>query len=240
MSTETLKMQALDEHFLRKVFYGFVAIALTALALNLAGRYFGRSIALGGHTASTIRYEVVIGNDVVVAPANAIRFAQSRRDGVAPKLELYLHWPDMTGFTRENETDFNAPGGQQDLVFLSFEPRAMSRDMSGRFEPIYRSLVEWPGRADESGIALHAFTERSGYLGEELAVLDRPAAEPLVARCVTGQAAAEMLAPCERDIQVGDDLSLVYRFPRALLADWPALEAAVRAKALEMVRTKPR
>ena len=46
-----------------------------------------------------------------------------------------------------------------------------------------------------------------------LAVAERPGEDPFVARCLTGASAAESLAPCERDIQLGDDLSLTYRFP---------------------------
>ena len=48
---------------------------------------------------------------------------------------------------------------------------------------------------------------------------------------------AQSLAPCERDIQVGDDLSLTYRFPQELLADWQALDAAVTAKAARFLKT---
>lgn len=240
MASDVLHTRALDEGFVRNVLYAFAAVALVALAINLAGRWFGHTIALGGHTESTARYEVVIGNDVVIAPANAIRFQQARRDGVAPKLDLYFRWPGLTGYTAGNAADFNDVGGSHDLVFVTIEPRMMSRDMSGRFEPIYRSLVAEPGTPGEGGSLLHDFTEKSGYLGEVLAVLPRTGAEPLVARCMTEAAAAGMLAPCERDIQVGQDLSLVYRFPRRLLAEWPALESAVRARALEIVTTATR
>lgn len=240
MTTDTLRTRAIDEDFARKVFYLFAAIALAALAVNLGGRWLGHSIALGGHSTSTDLREVVIGNDVILAPENTVRYEQARRDGVAPKLDLYFRWPGLTGYTSQTAPDFNDASVERRLVFVTLEPRTMSRDMSGRFEPIYRSLIEWPGQADISGIVLHAFTEKSGYLGEQLAVLERTGAEPLVSRCVTGAAAAEMLAPCERDIQVGSDLSLVYRFPRALLAEWPALESAIRARALEMVQTTTR
>ena len=55
----------------------------------------------------------------------------------------------------------------------------------------------------------------------------RPGKDPFVARCLSGPSAEESLAPCERDIHVGDDLSLSYRFPIELLADWQALDKAV-------------
>jgi hypothetical protein len=40
-----------------------------------------------------------------------------------------------------------------------------------------------------------------------------------------------------RRVEIGDNLSLTYRFPRELLADWRILDAAVMARAAEMVRT---
>ncbi|MGO4843225.1 hypothetical protein AB4144_64220, partial [Rhizobiaceae sp. 2RAB30] len=58
-----------------------------------------------------------------------------------------------------------------------------------------------------------------------------------VARCLTGQSAEESLAPCERDIHVGGNLSLTYRFPRELLQGWRSLDAAVLATARSLIRT---
>ena len=52
-----------------------------------------------------------------------------------------------------------------------------------------------------------------------------------MARCLSGPSAEESLAPCERDIHVGDDLSLSYRFPAELLKDWQALDQAVQGQA---------
>ena len=53
-----------------------------------------------------------------------------------------------------------------------------------------------------------------------LAVAAQPDGGAFVARCLVGESAAESLAPCERDIHVGDNLSLSYRFPTELLGDW--------------------
>ena len=40
----------------------------------------------------------------------------------------------------------------------------MSRDMSGRFAPIYSSLIVKPGKPGPGGIDVYAFIEKSGYL----------------------------------------------------------------------------
>jgi hypothetical protein len=223
--------------FMWRVFYAFAALALLSVAISLSGRWLGRTIAMAGHTDDPTMIEVVIGNNVLVAPANAIRFQHARRDGVAGRLDLYLHWPEMSGYSAGKRDAFNQAGGNRSILFLSFEERAMSRDMSGRLQPIYRSLIQQPGAVGPAGLTIHRFRESSGYLNETLAVGDRAGALPYVARCLEGAAAAQSLAPCERDVHLGENLSLTYRFPLELLPDWQALDAAVLAKAGAFLRT---
>jgi hypothetical protein len=74
-------------------------------------------------------------------------------------------------------------------------------------------------------------------MNEILVVAERLGEDPYVARCLDEAAASGSLAPCERDVQIGDDLSLVYRFPRELLADWKTLDAAVVGKINSMLKT---
>lgn len=229
-------IKSISNALMLRVFYAFTALVLLSAAINIGGKWAGRSIALGGHTDDTTLHEIVIGNNVLAVPANAIRFDKSRHDGVAARLDLYLHWPDMEGYSEAARDDFNNVDGSRRILFLSFEPRMMSRDMGGRFAPIYRSLIQQPGTPGPGGLTLFDFSEKSGYMNEVLAVVARPGEAPFVARCLSGPTAEESLAPCERDIHLGDDLSLSYRFPRELLADWPQLEAAVRTKAAQYLK----
>jgi hypothetical protein len=220
-----------------KVFYGFAALALLSVAISLTGKWLGHSIAMAGYTDDPTPREIVIGNNVIVAPSNTIRFAQARRDGIASRLDLYLRYPRMDGYSNGARDDFNGVDGRRTILFLSFEPQAMSRDMSGRFAPIYSRLIEKSGTPGPGGTTLYRFTKQSGYLDETLAVAERPGKTPFVARCLSGAAAGQSLAPCERDVLVGDDLSLTYRFPDALLAGWQELDAAVLTEAERLLRT---
>lgn len=228
--------QGISPGFLRKVIMAFVALALAAGAISLGGKFYGHSIAMGGHTDSAKIRQVVIGNNIIITPENAIRFSDARRDGVANRLDLYLRWPDLKGYTEAARPDFNHENGVRRIIFLSFEEQSMSRDMSGRFAPIYSELIDRPGKPGENGLTLYPFSAKSGYLNEELAVAQLSEEDPFVARCLTGDAAADSLAPCARDIHLGDGLSLSYRFPRELLPDWPALEASIRGKAQSMLK----
>jgi len=233
---ESPDFEVVNSTLMKRVFYIFAALALLSIAISVGGKWLGRSIAMAGYTDEMTVRQIVMGNNLISVPANFIRFDQARRDGIASRLDLYLRYPEMDGYSTAARDDFNHATTRK-IIFLSFEPRMMSRDMSGRFAPIYSALIEKPGTPGPGGTTVYAFTEKSGYLNEVLAVAERPGKDPFVARCLSGPSAEESLAPCERDIQVGDDLSLTYRFPRELLADWPALDAAIAAKVSGILKT---
>lgn len=211
-----------------RVFIAFAALAVFSAGISVAGKWAGRSIVMAGHSADTSLREIVIGNDVLSVPANMIRFDASRRDGVAARLDLYLRWPQMDGYSDAARNDFNHANGSRNILFLSFEERMMSQDMSGRLEPIYRAVIEASGRPGPGGLSVHSFSEHSGYGDEVLVVGDANGAKPFVMRCLAGEAARESLAPCERDIHVGHDLALTYRMPAGLAGSWREIDAAVR------------
>jgi hypothetical protein len=237
MAADGPEIRTVDSSLMFKVFCAFALLALLSAAISVGGNWFGRSIAMAGHTDDTTLREIVIGNDVIAVPANAIRFERARRDGIASRLDLYLRWPDMSGYSTAARDDFNHAGGSRRIIFLSFEERMMSRDMSGRLAPIYSSMIVKPGVSAPGGVVLYEFNGKSGYLNEVLAVAERPGDTPFVARCLSGPSADESLAPCERDVQVGENLSLAYRFPKELLAEWRALDAAVLAETSRILKT---
>ena len=226
----------LGARFMTRLFIGFASLAVISLGLSIAGKLFGGSIALAGYSDDPSVREIVIGNNVISAPANTIRFERARRSGIASRLDLYLRWPQLDGYSDAARDDFNNARGIRNILFLGFEERMMSRDMSGRFEPIYSALITRPGKKGPTGLTIYDFDEKSGYLNEVLAVAPLPGKDPFVARCLSGPSAEESLAPCERDVDIGDNLSLTYRFPRELLAEWQRLDAAVVAKAEQMLK----
>lgn len=235
-ATAATELKVVDSALMTKIFYGFAALALLSAAISLTGKWLGHSIAMAGYTDDTRPHEVIIGHNVIVAPANMIRFEQARRDGIASRLDLYMRYPQMDGYSLDTRDDFNGVGARKTILFLSFEPQTMSRDMSGRFQPIYSRLIEKPGTPGPGGTTIYQFSRSSGYLDEKLVVAERPGQAPFVARCLDGAAAHQSLAPCQRDVLLGDDLSLAYRFPDRLLAEWQALDQAVLAEAMRMLK----
>lgn len=220
---------------LTKVLVVVAIFAVLSLAISVGGRWIGRSIAMAGHTDDTTPRAVVISKEFLAIPANMIRFEESRRDGEASKIDLYLRWPSMDGYSQDARDEFNHVDGARTILFVRIEERMMSRDMSGRLEPVYRSLIA-PARTGPAGLSVHTFTDKSGYGDELLVVGDERSANPFVMRCLSGDLARGSVAPCERDIHIGRNLSLTYRMPAELAGSWREVEAAVRSAADQFLK----
>lgn len=234
-AAEGTDIQPVGNQFAIRVFVVFAVLALISLLLSLTGKYLGHTIQMAGHSSKTAIHQIHIGNNTLAVPANMIRFDRQRGNGVLPKLDLYLRWPDLSGYSDRTRDDFNHVGGSKKILFLSFQERSMSRDMTGRMEPIYRSLIVEPGSAGLAGLSVYGFKPISGYADEVLVVGRRENALPFVARCLNENAEKQVMADCERDIHIGDELSLLYRFPNELLGEWRSLDAAVQSMATKFL-----
>ncbi|MGH6763200.1 MAG: hypothetical protein ACRECW_16630 [Phyllobacterium sp.] len=239
-ATETFNIRPAAP-LLSRFFYALIALALLSIVLSIAGKMIGRALSLGGHTDSVESYEIVIGNNVMALPANAIRFRNQRHNGVAKRVELYLRWPDMRGYSGSTKNDFNGLNAGRRLLFVAIEEQSMSRDMSGRYLPIYSTMVEEPGKPGPDGLTIHRFKPGTAYAGEDLIVANRGAnAMPFVARCLDEDVSKAISTACQRDVHFGDGLQLIYRFPRELIGEWQAIDTAIGTFASNHLKSDPR
>jgi hypothetical protein len=237
-SSETTH-EAVGLHYAQRIFILFLALAGLSLLINVGERAVGSRIALGGHSDRVKRYEIVVGNDVLSVPENMIRLPEQRRTGEAQRLDLYVSWPRLAGYNANEAATFNGALAGSNLLFLSFEERVMSRDMTGRYEPIYKFLTDGEGTRGPLGLTRYKLKSKAGYLNEALYVgPEQSSGHRFVARCIE-ESSEHLIAPCERDIQVGTNLSAVLRFPAPLLEDWRALDAAIPIFVGGIVKTQP-
>jgi hypothetical protein len=213
----------------RRIMLVLLALGLLSVAISLAGRHYGGQIRLGGNSISTELREIVISDAVFAVPENHIRHRDQRVSGVATRLELYALWPAMTGYTFADRAHFEqADGSGRHLIFMSIEPQQMSRDMSGRLDPIYRQLVESSAAISPfDGLVAYRFRADHAIFSNEVLYVSEGGSRPFVARCIEGDTAQTVAAACERDIHIDGGVSVKYRFPQELLADHVALEDAV-------------
>ncbi|TDH39243.1 hypothetical protein E2A64_09305 [Pseudohoeflea suaedae] len=219
--------------FIWKLTAGIATLCALTIAISAAGRMFGQSMILAGHTEDTTPHQIVIGTDVLELPANVIRFEAARRDGVQEAIDTYFAWPGMGGYSEANRQVFNQTNSADGLIFAQLTQATMSRDMSGRYEPIYKRIVEGSPVPGPGGLVSYRIRSDAGYSSELLYVDQAGGLKPYVVRCLieNGQTGAiSTQTGCQRDIFIGQDLSLTYRFSIDLLPQWREIEADVRAR----------
>jgi len=224
-----------DRHFLaRLVIWASLGLLLLTAAIVLAVRLFGAEIAKAGHSADTSLRQVVIGNDVLDVPGNMIRFRTQRRAGTLDRLDLYFYWPELSGYSDRLAEQFNSSEVNPAILFVTVEPRAMTQDMTGRVEPIYSKFLIGKESNEGHGLRRRALSADGGFAGEDL-WYETSSPYPFTARCTRpGEQAATPY--CLRDIHMGRDLSVTYRFHLSLIGEWMALETAVRAEIKAMLQ----
>jgi hypothetical protein len=203
-------------------------LATLVLAISLSSQWFGENLARGGHTSSRGSFDIFIGGDHLRLPANAIRFESQRATGVAERVDLYLTWPALEGYSDETRHVFNNVDQPEKLIFIQAAQSTMSRDMSGRLEPIYRHVLESDPQPGPAGLTRYEAKPSSSYGGEVFFTAPRPGRPPFVLRCLLPESpAASTSADCQRDFHTGKDLTILYRFSARLLPDWQAIDASM-------------
>jgi hypothetical protein len=215
---------------LGKLVAAIFVLALLTAGISLAGRRMGETIALAGHTDDTELVSIAIGQDRLKLAANTIRFAAQRTNGVAERVDLYLTWPDLAGYSATNRALFDDLARADRLLFVQLSQSTMSRDMSGRLDPIYAHLFAGAPEAAVAGLTLHRLRADTGYGNEVFLTAARPGRADYVVRCAlpeSGQVSSS--GDCQRDIKLGQDLTVLYRFSSTLLPEWNRIDAALQA-----------
>ena len=219
----------LSNRFLTRLTVGVAVLAGLTLAISLTGRMLGERIALAGHTEKTDAVDIVIGQDQIRLPANTIRFEEQRQTGRAERVDLYLTWPELTGYSNEERARFNDANRPESLIFLNLSQSTMSKDMSGRLGPIYSHLFADHPEPGPAGLTRQPLKGNSGYGDEVFFTGILPDGSDYAVRCMMpADESQSTSADCQRDIHIGRDLSVLYRFSSRLLPQWQAMEARVR------------
>lgn len=212
----------------------FGGLAVISLALYIVGSIYGERISQVGHTTDETLIDIVIGNDLFVVPTNMVRHGEQRIGGVAPKIDLKIHWPTQSGYRRENAKAFSeADPSKMELVLLSISQRRSLLDMPERFAPIYRNAFTGEGiKQLSNGLFAANLSAEYGYINEKL-IYSRPNATGIpafIARCqMTKSVEDQLLLPCESDLFIGTSSELKIRFPASQISRWEAFSVELRA-----------
>lgn len=223
------RMPLISTRFLVMATLSILVLALASVAISWFGRFYGERLSLAGHSESTEIVNMIVGRDRLSVPANTIRFENQRTAGIAERVDMYLLWPEMTGYSSAQRRRFDDLSLAHSLLFLQISQSTMSRDMSGRVEPIYRHLLSDRSAPGPAGLTLHTFKTGTGYEGESLLTGELPDGSSYAIRCMLPKAGEKPTgSDCQRDIHVGEDLTVLYRFSSEQLGQWKAIDMAVR------------
>lgn len=218
----------LSPGFVYRVMAAVAVLAALTAAISFAGRWFGENLALAGHTASNEVFDIFIGQDHLRLPANMIRFEAQRATSIVERVDLYLTWPGLEGYSDQSRALFNNIDAPKSLIFLQISQSTMSRDMSGRLGPIYSQVFDGAPAAGPGGLTEHAVKPTSSYAGEVFFTAETPTQAPYVVRCLkSGPQSISTSADCQRDIHAGKDLAVLYRFSNKLLPQWREIDQAI-------------
>tara|TARA_R110002126_G_scaffold64660_1_gene165538 strand:- start:357 stop:1073 length:717 start_codon:yes stop_codon:yes gene_type:complete len=224
---EEPKQSLISSKFAWRLAFAVGIIFLATVIINLAGRYFSSSILMVGHTSSTERYNIVIGNNTLSIPANTIRFADQRRSGAAQGINLYMSWPEFQGYQETTQKAFNSVGEQSKLIFIDIAQNGNQGDMSSRFDPIYRNFLEGSPQPAPDGLVQYKMSPQSTYKNEVIYVEGVTKEMPFTIKCLVPNNQLESSTGCQRDINLGNGLSVTYRYSEQMIAHWRDIEQSV-------------
>lgn len=251
MAQDNLQEPLISNRMALGIILALALMAAATFAINLGGSWIGPKLALGSHTDSREEIRVRIGQDELRLPANTIRFSEQRYAGDSERIDLYLTWPEMQGYSVGQKRRFDDSDSADSLIFLQLSQSTMSRDMSGRLEPIYSRLFDGDAIAGPYGLTAHHLRADSGYGDEVILTAPNPTGDTYAVRCLMprdkgpqrqagpqASPAATNSASCQRDIRAGQDLTVLYRFSPTLLRDWVHIDAAIARFVKERVSTR--
>jgi hypothetical protein len=206
---------------------GLALILMLAWWVGENVRDYRDGVALAGKTSDPTPVAFTIAGETLTVPGNALRAASARDGGSVDRVELLLHWPGLTGFTDADADAFRDSSSLAPLIHVTIAPRDTPLDMDDRLSPVYAHYFAGEPLAGPSGLTGRNMTADSGYRGEEVYYAETGPVR-FAARCIA-EASAEVPATCIRDVNVGRNLSMLYRFNRFYLGDWAAMDRDLKA-----------
>jgi hypothetical protein len=211
-----------------------VVFFMTASVSGLVLYYYfgppgrGGAQELPSPTESANPVTLTLGGEVLRVPANYILMASARRGGAVQQLAMIAVLPQLGGYAADAAEELNSNAPDSRAVNLTLKSDARVLPEQERLDRVYMTLVEdMQGKPGPYGLTQYAFRADSGYHEQDLFVA-KSNAGPIVLLCT--KPSADVPSPnCLRDAPVGKGLALSYRFKRAHLAQWRAIDTGLYA-----------
>ncbi|GAK46061.1 conserved protein [Tepidicaulis marinus] len=219
------------------------ALAILGLSVIFLYYYFGPSAneLLGlspKATASDEIVEVSVGGKTLYVPSHFTRYP-AQRGGTQEELALHALLPDLTPFSPEERALFEDNSPNSRVVLFSLKAGDMTLPEDQRFAAVYsRYFSGEEPKEVMNGREHYAFAEGSGYRDQDLFLATDEQGEMLLLLCF--RETPVIFSPsCSRTKVLPSGLVLTYRYKRARLKNWAAIDRNIQTL-VDSFSEKPR
>ena len=198
-------------------------VAAVAWAVNDAINEYRDRISLKGLNGKPVPVEIGIGMADLEIPANLIRFPTDRRGGYVTAVDLLLLWPDLDGYSDARSKEFRDTSPKAPLIYVTITEADTPLDSTARLPSIYARDFTGPPIPGPGHLVGRRMSPDSPYRDEIIYYQPR-SEKPYVARCLAEET-EDIPATCIREVAIGQGLTMIYRFNRAWLGNWPDMES---------------
>lgn len=167
-------------------------------------------------------------------PTNYTVYPRDRRGGARDEVALYALWPIMAGYAPPRRAAFveNAPDtGRIDILI---QKRVSLFDERNRIDRLFiPQTIDKRGLRTPYQLVRYDFTDArsngasNGYANTEL-FLGETTDEQIMALFCFKESETLPSPECWREYEIGEDVSVIYRFKRPNLAEWRSIDGRVR------------
>jgi len=192
---------------------------------------------LGGFSSDTASTNIEIGDARLYVPRNIIRFRDQRESSALRMLDLFVQWPSMKGFTKQDAATFQNIKGSSALIFITLEAGEPLNSPQKKLDGLYRRYFSTPPWRGPAGLIGNALDNSSGYLSEDV-LYTKHNDELFLTRCLQERKSetTNLQPTCIYEFTFGDGINVYVRFHRSHLAEWQVLDERIK-RLLATMRT---
>lgn len=207
---------------------GSVGIATTSVLAGLGALWLALDLRAGTpvEPAATTVVSVSVAGETMTLPSGYFRFLDQRRGTKLDRIDLHFRWPGLSEAVPTRPSGPSDIGPDPDLIFVSIARRDVALDSTARLATVYQRFFQGPAFDGPGGLVGQRMAAGSGY-EDELVFFEPGSVRPFAARCFAGEEAGRATI-CLREVMVGRDLIMTYRFAASLLPGWQALDRDLR------------
>ena len=189
-------------------------------------------------TAATRPVHLSVGGTPFLIPANYIVYSRERNSGPHARVTLVALIPDFRGYSPEEARQFTDDSARSRVVHLRIWADDLALSEAAQLHRVLLHFVKSPrGQPGSFGLTRYSFRTDNGYRGQDLFV-GVYRGQTIVLRC--WRAAGTNQAPdCMRDLRLGHNVVLSYRFKRTYLGQWRQIAQGVRQLVAQFLHPSP-